>query len=53
MPFEAVQSAVTVLAQDNKTNREQALQRIANGQASVNVVTQTHVTHTTSTQSLD
>jgi hypothetical protein len=49
--FEAVQSALTTLAQHSNVNREQALQQIANGQASVNVVRQTHVTHTVSTQS--
>ena len=53
MTFEAVQNAVTALAQHNKISREEALQQIANGQASVNVVTQTHVTRTVSTQSLD
>lgn len=53
MAFEAVQSAVTALAQHTKTDRAQALQQIADGQASVSVVTQTHVTQTVSTQSLD
>jgi hypothetical protein len=53
MTFEAVQSAVTALAQHNKINWAEALQQIANGQAAVDVVTQTQVSHTVSMQSLD
>ncbi len=51
--FQAVQSAATALAQRDDGDREKALRRIADGKASVNVVTRTRITQKGSTKSLD
>jgi hypothetical protein len=51
--FQAVQSAVTALAQQGDGDREKALRRIAEGNASVSVVANIHVTHNGDSKSLD
>jgi hypothetical protein len=53
MAFQAVQSAVTALAQRDDGDREKALRGIAEGKASVNVVANIHVSHNSATKSLD
>jgi phosphopantothenate synthetase len=47
--FQAVQSAATALAQREDGDREKALRRIADGKASVNVVTRMRITRSAST----
>ena len=51
--FQAVQSAVTALAQRDDGDREKALRRIAEGNASFSVVANIHVTHNSVPKSLD
>jgi predicted nucleic acid-binding Zn-ribbon protein len=51
--FQAVQSAVTALAQRGDGDREKALRRIAEGNASVNVVANIHISHNNVPKSLD
>jgi predicted nucleic acid-binding Zn-ribbon protein len=51
--FQAVQSAATALAQREDGDREKALRRIADGKASVNVVTRMLITRNGSTKSLN
>ena len=53
MTFEAVQKCRDGAGPTQQDQPGGSVQQIANGQASVNVVTQTHVTRTVSTQSLD
>lgn len=51
--FQAVQSAATALAQREDGDREKALRRIADGNASVNVVARMRITQKGSTKSLE
>ena len=51
--FQAVQSAATALAQREDGDREKALRRIADGEASVNVIARMHITRKASTKSVE
>jgi hypothetical protein len=51
--FQAVESAATALAQREDGDREKVLRRIADGKASVNVVTTLRITRKGSTTSLE
>lgn len=51
--FQAVQSAVTALAQRDNGDREKALRSIAEAKASVTVVANIHVSHNSAAKSLD
>jgi rubrerythrin len=51
--FEAVQSAISALAQRDDGNQENALRKIADGKTSVDVVARIRITHKGSTKSLD